>query len=197
MFVEFIWIKSTKLNSKLLKVQHSISNIWVSSNLMLSDFWFLCEENTCATVLIYSDRFLWMTQTNKRFLQFLVFRKFTRDTKQLIGKFNFTWKAEELCECFRAAHFRLSFSTPDTWKTVTVLGHLALVNASTLRLKVEMTKSYLGFNYNTYFLLSMKDKPWSSLNTPVQGKKKATQLHQKLLLFKIEMQNKIYKKCSQ
>lgn len=85
--------------------------------------------------------------------KFLVYRKFTRDPKQVIGKSNFTGNTEELSEFFIAAHFRLSFSTPDTWKTVTVLAHLTQINASTLRLKVEMTESYLGLNYTAYFLL--------------------------------------------
>lgn len=68
MFVDFIWIKKSK-QQIILQVQHSISNISVSSNLMLSDLWFLCEENMCATFFIYSDRFLWNTHLNKNFLQ--------------------------------------------------------------------------------------------------------------------------------
>lgn len=37
----------------------------MSSNLLLSDLRFLCEENMCATVFIYNDRFLWMTHLKK------------------------------------------------------------------------------------------------------------------------------------
>lgn len=68
MFVDFIWIKKLK-QQIIIQAQHNISNISVNSNLMLSDLWFLCEENMCAAVFIYNDRFLWMTHLSKSFLQ--------------------------------------------------------------------------------------------------------------------------------